>query len=131
MNVPRQWHNKDTPGNGGFAMFCSDFIVSPPTEDVNKKTHICEVCLLGSVREKEKRVPFTPAFLSALGSLHGADASATDLYAQGITGIGRLTHLPKRTVAYPRIRFVTCATRWWLFHQTESGLNEENSGMVS
>jgi hypothetical protein len=47
MNVPSQWRNKDTPGNGGFAMFCSDFIVSPPTEDVNKKTHICEVCLLG------------------------------------------------------------------------------------
>lgn len=54
MNVPRQWHNKDTPGNGGFAMFCSDFIVSPPTEDVNKKTHIYEVCLLGDALKKRK-----------------------------------------------------------------------------
>ena len=53
MNVPSQWRNKDTPGNGGFAMFCSDFIVSPPTEDVNKKTHICEVCLLGDAPTHE------------------------------------------------------------------------------
>lgn len=53
MNVPRRWRNKDTPGNGGFAMFCSDFIVSPPTEDVNKKTHIYEVS--GQQRSEEAK----------------------------------------------------------------------------
>lgn len=63
MNVPSQWRNKDTPGNGGFAMFCSDFIVSPPTEDVNKKTHIYEVCLLGDALKWQKRTSSASAFV--------------------------------------------------------------------